>query len=98
MSKPFTVTSPEASIGRRSDGRFTKVVAMTPAQMMMKYGAAQGITHGEAQRAAAVPMSEVAPGSPINVGGNGAAPAPAYRPALPWPAVQTGPLPFRLTR
>lgn len=97
-AKPFTVTTPDATIARRTDGRFAKVVAMTPAQMMSRYGAAEGVTHGQAQRAAAVPMSEVAPGAPVNVGGNGAAPAPMYKPSLPWPAAETGPLPFRITR
>lgn len=97
-AKPFIVTTPDATIARRTDGRFTKVVAMTPAQLMTHYGAAEGITHGQAQRAAAVPMSEVGPGAPVNVGGNGPAPAPMYRPALPWPAAATGPLPFRNLR
>lgn len=96
--RPFTVSSPEATIARRPDGRFTKVVAPTPAQMVQQYGAAQGITHGQAQRAAAVPMSDVGPGAPRNVGGNGNAPAPMYNPSIPWPDLETGPLPFRNLR
>lgn len=103
MPKPFKLSTPAAEIARRTDGRFTKVVAPTPAEIMNRYGAAEGVTNAEAMRAAAVPMHDVGPGAPKDVGGPGAkAPAPVYPPALPWP--EAGPFndankkPFRFSR
>ena len=103
MPKPFKLSTPAAEIARRTDGRFTKVVAALPAEITNKFGAAEGVTNAEAMRAAAVPMREVGPGTPQNVGGPGAkAPTPVYPPALPWP--EAGPFndadrkPFRFTR
>lgn len=103
MSKPFRVVTPVAEIARRTDGRFEKVVAALPAQIMARRGAAQGVTNAEAMRAEMVPMREVGPGAPKNVGGPGSkAPTPVYPDALPWPGA--GPFndadkkPFRFTR
>jgi hypothetical protein len=103
MPKPFKLSSPVADIARRSDGKFAKVVAALPAEIMAKHGAAEGVTNAEAMRAEMVPMREVGTGAPRDVGGPGAkAPAPIYPPALPWPEV--GPFndadkkPFRFTR
>jgi hypothetical protein len=103
MSKPFKLVTPAAEIARRTDGRFEKVVAALPAQIMAKRGAAQGVTNAEAMRAEMVPLREVGPGAPKDVGGPGAkAPAPIYPEANPWPVV--GPFndgdkkPFRFSR
>lgn len=103
MSKPFKLTTPAAEIARRADGRFTKIVADLPAQIMAKRGAAEGVTNAEAMRAEMVPLKEVGPGAPKNVAGPGArAPAPVYPEANPWP--EPGPFndadkkPFRFTR
>lgn len=103
MGKPFKLSTPATEIARRTDGKFTKVVAPLPAQVVAKYGAAEGVTNGEAGRAARVPMSDVGMGSPKDVGGPGApAPAPVYPPALPWPEAgpfnDAGRKPFRFTR
>ncbi len=103
MSKPFKLSTPAAEIARRTDGRFEKVVAGLPAQIMDRAGASKGVTNAEAMRAEMVPLREVGPGSPKNVGGPGQhTPTPVYPDSNPWPAV--GPFndgnkrPFRVTR
>lgn len=103
MSRPFKLTTPVATIARRTDGRFEKVVAATPAQIIDRRGAADGATNAQAMRAEMVPLREVGPGAPKNVGGPGTkTPTPVYPDANPWPEV--GPFndadkkPFRFTR
>lgn len=103
MSKPFKLVSPAVEIARRTDGRFEKVVAALPAQVMAKRGAAEGVTNAEAMRAEMVPMREVGPGKPKNVGGPGTkTPTPVYPDAIPWPEVgqfnDADKKPFRFTR
>ena len=101
MSKPFKVTSPVTTIGRSSDGKFTR--APLPAEVIAKASADTGATNGEALRAAMVPDRPVGKGAPKDVGGPGAnALAPVYPDAQPWP--EAGPhndankVPFKLKR
>jgi hypothetical protein len=103
MPKPFKVVSPVTDIVRRTDGRFEKVVAALPAQIMDRRGAAEGVTNAEAMRAEMVPMREVGPGAPKNVGGPSVkTPTPVYPDAIPWPTVgpatDSGKKPYRWTR
>lgn len=103
MPKPFKLTTPDPTIGRGADGKFTRVAAPLPAQVIEKVGADTGATNNEALRAVRVPDREVGKGSVKDVGGPGAnAPAPVYPDALPWP--EAGPIndadkvPFKLKR
>lgn len=101
MPKPFRLSTPATDIARQTDGRFTKVVAALPEQIANRQGAGRGVTNAEALRAEAVPMREVGPGAPKDVGGPGArAPALVYPPALPLPPLgpnnDANKLPFRM--
>jgi hypothetical protein len=103
MPKPFKLTTPEPTLGRRSDGKFVRIQAPLPAQVIAKNSADTGATNNEALRAARVPDREVGDDEVKDVSGpNANAPAPVYPDAIPWPEAgpinDAGKVPFKLTR
>ena len=84
MTKPYKITS-QVQVGRTSDGRFTRLVAEAPPQVIDET-IRKGVDLNAAIREARVPDRLVGTGAPKNVAPIGAKTrAPVYPDAIPWP-------------